>query len=151
MGFDCRDIRPSMDVFTRDNAYLGAVLAVVPGELGPRAECVDTDVLQESQVNGELLGPMPTQAFGNRGPSSQGAAALYASPPDDAEPIGRGSIIFGTWWGLIACRTVPIEDVLNVSLERVILKQAKDQLTYNAPAGAPDGLHPGTPLTDPRE
>lgn len=128
MGFDRRDIRPSMDIFTLDNAYLGTVLEIVPGEDVPEAERVEVGAPQASRVSGELLGPMPTQEVGNRGPERQGASASYATSPDDAEPIGRGGIMVGRWWGLVGRREIPVEDVLSVSLERVILKQTKDQL-----------------------
>jgi hypothetical protein len=128
MSFDRRDIRPAMDVYTRDNVYLGTVLDVIPGPQARAGERVAADARQTSAVNGELLGPMPTQTIGNRGPSTQSARADYATDPDAAQPLGKGTLIAGKWWGLIGRRTIPLDDVQSVSLERVILKQRKDEI-----------------------
>ncbi len=73
MAFDDRDIRPSMDVFTRDGAYLGTVLRVAPGPVAPADGEAGTEPIlaaarQSSAINGELLGPMPTATLGNPGP-----------------------------------------------------------------------------------
>ena len=120
MSFDHGDIRPSMDVFTRDNVYLGTVLSVVEGPATPpEGQAPPADV--RASVNGELLGPMPTQTIGNRGPTTQSARAGYATAADAARPIGKGAITVGKWWGLGGRRTIPLDDVQSVSLERVIV------------------------------
>ncbi len=129
MSFDQRDVRRSMDVYTLDNAYLGTVLRVLPGELAPAVEQVRPGALQSSQVNGEALGPMPTQALGNRGPVSQSAAGRYAVDSDGAQPVGSGGrLVLARWWGLRGRRVVAMDDVLAVSLERVVLRLRRDQL-----------------------
>ena len=117
-----------MDVYTRDNVYLGTVIKVVQGPQMPAGELVDAGARQTSAVNGELLGPMPTQTIGNPGPSTQSARAGYATDPDAAQPLGKGTLVAGKWWGLIGKRTIPLDDVQSVSLERVILKQRKDEI-----------------------
>jgi hypothetical protein len=127
MGFDQRDIRKTMDVYTRDNVYLGTVLHVVPGSV-VQPEQIHRAVQQHSSVNGELRGPMPTAPLGNTGPQRQGAAAHYATASDGAHPLGGGMIHVGRWWGLIARRTIPLAAVQTVSLERVVLKLRQDQL-----------------------
>ncbi len=128
MGFDIRDIRPSMDVYTLDNAYIGTVLGVVPGETEPGSERVPGKARQSSKTDGEMLGPMPTQQLGNRGPRTQSARALYATPPDGATPVGRGAINVGKWWGLAARRLIPMGEIQSVSLERVVLRRKKEEL-----------------------
>lgn len=128
MGFDRRDIRPSMDVYTRDNAYLGTVRSVIPGPPGPGGRRVPEDARQASEVDGELLGPVPTQHIGNAGPRTQSARAGYGAASDGAEPLGEGTIEVGKWWGLAGRRTIPLHAVQTVSLERVILRQRKDEL-----------------------
>jgi hypothetical protein len=130
MGFDRRDIRPSMDVFTLDNVYLGAVLQILPGDrTRGTEERVPEEARQFGETDGEALGPAPTQPAGNRGPRSQSARALYATGTDSAEPIGAGGTIkVGKWWGLIGRRTIPVEEVLSVSLERVVLRRNREEL-----------------------
>ena len=128
MSFDRRDIRPSMDVYTRDNAYLGTVLTVIQGPAGAAEEHALEGERQSSAVGGELLGPMPTGPIGNRGPTTQSARARYGTGPDDAQPIGHGAIVAGKWWGLVERRTLPLDLVLTVSLERVILRVNKDEI-----------------------
>ena len=132
MSFDRRDIRPSMDVYTRDNVYLGTVLDVIQGPLLPAGELVAADARQSSAVNGELLGPMPTQPIGNQGPTTQSARAGYATERDAAQPLGKGALVAGKWWGLIGRRTIPLDDVQSVSLERVVLKRRKDEIAQGA-------------------
>jgi hypothetical protein len=122
MSFDRRDIRPSMDVYTLDNAYLGPVLAVVPGPTEAPEQRVPEGAGESSAVSGELLGPMPTGTIGNRGPTTQSARHAYGTRPDGARTIGRGAIVLGTWWGLVGHRTIPLDLVLSVSLERVTLR-----------------------------
>ncbi len=129
MSFDNRDIRPNMDVYTGDNVYLGCVLETIPGPAIPEGEIVTADAKQASNVNGEAFGPMPTQPIGNSGPITQSAEAGYATAPDSAPALGRGSLIVGKWWGLVGRRTIPIDAVQSVSMERVILRWRGDELT----------------------
>ena len=123
MSFDRRDIRPGMDVYTLDNAYLGTVLKVSDGPPAEPEPPIAADARQSSTTNGELLGPMPTQPIGNPAPITQGAAAGYATAPDDARPLGHGALLVGRWWGLVGRRRIPIDAVQTVSLERVVLRQ----------------------------
>jgi len=58
----------------------------------------------------------------------QSASQRYATSPDDARPIGAGAIRVGRWWGLLAQRTVPLDDVQTVSLERVVLRLKRAEL-----------------------
>ena len=71
---------------------------------------------------------MPTQPLGNPGPSTQSAHALYAVQSDGAEPLGRGAIEVGKWWGLVGRRTIPLDAVQTVSLERVVLRLKQAEL-----------------------
>ncbi len=128
MSFDRRDIRPTMDVYTLDNVYLGTVLAVVPGLEPPPEESVPAPDSEVSAISGESLGPMPTQPVGNVGPETQSARAVYATQPDGAARLGRGALQIGKWWGLAARRTIPLDAVQTVSLERVVLKLKRDEL-----------------------
>ena len=127
MSFDRGDIRRTMDVYTLDNAYLGTVLKIVPGRAALHEESVEASARQTSRVNGELLGPMPTQPIGNQSPIRQGAQAQYDTATD-AEQLGDGALIVGRWWGLRGRRTIPLADVQTVSLERVVLKQRRATL-----------------------
>ncbi len=128
MSFDRRDIRPSMDVYTLDNAYLGTVLAVVPGQEPPPEGSAPAPDGETSAISGESLGPMPTQPVGNDGPRTQSARAQYAAQPDGAERLGHGALTVGKWWGLAARRMIPLDAVQTVSLERVVLKLKRDEL-----------------------
>lgn len=130
MSFDDRDIRPAMDVYTYDNVYLGTVIELIPGPVAQSTAHQPARLSpQASVVNGELLGPMPTHPLGNPGPGTQSAHTRYAASPDSARPLGRGAIAVGKWWGLVDRRTIPLEDVQTVSLERVVLKRRTDELT----------------------
>jgi hypothetical protein len=126
-GFDARDLRRAMDVYTRDGVYLGTVLAVEPGPALP-PEGVAPDARQSSASDGERLGPAPTAALGNGGPGRQSAGALYATPPDGAAPLGAGHLVVGKWWGLRGRRRLPLRLVQTVSLERVVLDVAARDL-----------------------
>lgn len=127
-SFDFADIRPSMDVYTLDNVYLGTVLDIMPGPHAADSELVPESARQSSEISGEMLGPMPTTPLGNRGPGTQSAREQYAVKPDDTRPIGRGAITVGKWWGLVGRRTIPLDAVQTVSLERVVLKLTKEEL-----------------------
>lgn len=126
MSFDRRDIHKAMDVYTFDNIYVGTVLRIASGAARPHEDLVPVTARQSSQVNGELLGPMPTQPIGNRAPTVQSAHAAYATT-QDAEPLGAGIMVVGRWWGLIGRRTIPLQNVQTVSQERVVLKQREDE------------------------
>ena len=60
VGFSRNDFRPGMDVYTKDNQYLGAIVAVVPGSSGGTTEQVVESARQSGTVSGESMGPMPT-------------------------------------------------------------------------------------------
>jgi hypothetical protein len=120
------ELRPGMDVYTRDHVYLGTVLAVLPGPEplpAPAPPAAPTD-----SFHGEALGPAPTEALGNSGPRAQCAATNYATavPPTDA--LGLGALVVGRWWGLVARRVIPFDDIQTVSLERVVLCRAASEL-----------------------
>ena len=129
VSFDRRDIRPSMDVYTLDNVYLGTVLAVVPGPEPPSKKSAAAPDRESSAISGEMLGPVPTQPVGNVGPETQSARAVYATQPDGAERLGHGALKVGKWWGLAARRTLPLNAVQTVSLERVVLTLKRDELS----------------------
>ncbi len=126
MTFNRSDIRPAMDVFTRDNWYLGVVLLIIPGPLPTvrqaGIEPVSHRSLEHSSISGELLGPMPTQGVGNTGPIAQSAKARYAINADTFVSLGHGSIIVGKWYGLFGRKKFPLHTVQTVSLERVVLR-----------------------------
>lgn len=128
MGFDHRDIRRAMDVYTRDNVYLGVVRRIRRGAPPPPEERVDESARQSSAVDGESLGPMPTRAVGNPGPRSQAAGARYAVVPDGAEPLGDGALEVGRLRELVGRRTIPLGLVQSVSFERVILRVTREEL-----------------------
>ena len=123
MSFDQRDIHVAMDVYTGDNHYLGTVLKVIAEPAQPQVPMPPT-LPEASLVNGELLGPMPTLPIGNAAALKQGAAAGYGTAPD-APPLGNGVIVVGRWLGLRGRRTIPLQDVQTVSLERIVLKFGK--------------------------
>lgn len=126
MSFDRRDIRKAMDVYTLDNTYLGSVLTITAGPAGA-PEHVPSASSQASIVNGELLGPMPTQPIGNQASIKQGVHAQYDTAVD-AEQLGGGAITVGRWWGFVGRRVIALEDVQTVSLERVVLKRGSVEL-----------------------
>ena len=128
MSFDRRDIRPAMDVYTCDNVYLGTILKTIQGPAMLASDPMPDHVNEASAVSGELLGPVPTQPIGNPGPSTQSARTRYAVWSDSAQPLGRGMIVVGRWWGLVGRRTFPLEAVQAISMERVILRLSKDDL-----------------------
>ena len=127
MGFSRNDFRPGMDVYTKDNQYLGAIVAVVPGSSGGTTEQVVESARQSGTVSGESMGPMPTQMLGNTGPSVQSARSLYASQSARSATLGSGKLVVGRGWGR-ARRTIDLSAVQTVSLERVNLKLGRDQL-----------------------
>jgi hypothetical protein len=89
---------------------------------------VPADALQSSAINGEMLGPMPTEPIGNPGPVNQSAAALYGVETPGLRQIGRGWLEVGRWWGLRGRWNIPMSDVQTVSLERVMLRRRRDEL-----------------------
>ncbi|GAC1327155.1 MAG: hypothetical protein NVSMB2_26570 [Chloroflexota bacterium] len=128
MGFSRSDIVPSMDVYTLDNVYLGAVLSVAAGASEKTRERVADDALQSGTTSGELLGPMPTQTLGNPGPRNQSARTFYGTQPASARLLGQGTMEVGRWWGIMGRRTIPVDAVQTVSLERVILRLRQQDL-----------------------
>lgn len=128
MGFSRSDFRPGMDVYTRDNHYLGAIAVVVPGSSGRTTEQVLESARQSSTVSGESMGPMPTQMLGNSGPSVQSARSLYATQRAPSTTLHGGKLVVGGGWGR-ASRTIDLSAVQTVSLERVNLKLRRDELS----------------------
>jgi hypothetical protein len=138
--FDVRDLRRPLDVFTRDEVFLGTILKIVPADEQPPAapqgaEQAQTEQAQKEpatppsgRISGELLGPMPTAPLGNPGPAAQSAARGYRAEPDDAQALSAGSLVVGRWWGLLGRRTIRLDQILSLSLERVILKQTYEEL-----------------------
>lgn len=126
MPFDSRDIRLGMDVFTLDGQYLGAVRRIRIGPAAPRARIPLR--AEASVLSGELLGPQPTGPLGNPGPATQSATAHYAAAPDDALPLGEGSLIVGRLPFPLGWREIPLSEVLVVSFERVIVRRTATQL-----------------------
>ena len=124
MSFNRHDIRRSMDVFTLDDVYLGSVLRIIPGPAIGHEEQAPPEVRQTSEINGELLGPMPTLPLGNKGPVTQSGASLYAVTMNDGErlSIGKGALVVGKWWGLVGRRVIPLDAIQTVSIERVVLR-----------------------------
>lgn len=128
MSFTTEDIRTSMDVYTLDNYYLGSILRIKRGRTNPPRARVPETARQSSETNGEMLGPMPTASIGNPGPRNQSAQREYATTPSTDRSIGDGSLTVGKWWGLVDRRHVPIDAILSVSLERIVLSWKKDDL-----------------------
>jgi hypothetical protein len=119
MSFDTRDIRPTMDVFTLDNRYLGTVLKV---QAGP----VDAPTMSDpdeaaSEMNGELAGPASTQGIGTTGPRVQSPRAAYATTRDAAGLLGSVPLTVGKYWGLLGRKIILLSAVLSVSMERVVV------------------------------
>lgn len=140
MSFDLRDIRAGMDVYTCDGVYLGTVRRVLPagapGQAPPRRE-FDASVLP-----GELLGPMPTATIGNPGPVTQSARRRFATAPDGAPPIGSGQFLAGRLPLPLGWRAFSVDDVLTVSLERVVLRHTARELGVSAQRAAHEHRRP---------
>ena len=143
MTFSTRDIRRGMDVYSADNVYQGTVVWIVerparrePPE--PRAGH-DSAARHAGTFSGEALGPMPTAALGNSGPSAQTPATRYASvargprvgeghTASDREPAELIVVRLLTaldWTTLRPkIQRIPVSRVQSVSLERIVLAQA---------------------------
>jgi hypothetical protein len=128
MGFRRGDIRHGMDVFTLDGVWLGTVRRIDAAGAAEDLPDLSPAVKQSSAVSGESRGPVPTQRYGNRGPERQSTREDYATRPALSPPLGSGTITFGKYHGLIGRRTVPLDDVRNVALERVILRYTAEEL-----------------------
>lgn len=138
MSFDRRDVRRGMDVFTLDNVYLGTVVWVLGRAASPKVRALQREEpsTQESAVNGELLGPMPTARFGNGGPRMQSARRAYASRDASGAPLSGEArlIVLRTPLGtdlrdlLPRLRQIPIDLVQTVSLERILLRATAGEL-----------------------
>ena len=143
VSFDTRDLHRRLDVFARDDVYLGTIVKIVAADrpaMRPDAsgEQEAPAARHPSRVSGELLGPMPTASLGNPGPLSQSAAGGYRTEPDGARSLVGGSIVVGRWWGLVGRRTIRLDQILSLSLERVILKQTYEEIRADRP-GASSG------------
>lgn len=125
--FDHRDIRVSMDVWTADNQYLGTVRRVTGSGTATRPHMEPPRRL-EGGFSGEAIGPASTQSIGNTGPVAQAAHAAYATNGDGAKCLGGGTMTVGHWAGLIKRRSIALDLVQSVSLERIILRLTKAQL-----------------------
>jgi hypothetical protein len=112
-----------MEVFTFDGERLGTVLLIETGDAGPEGGELLPSVRQESEIDGESLGPAPTQAFGNTGPIAQSARNRYAARPPGPRAPGVRSFLVGDWHGLLNRRRIPVDDVQTVSMERIILRR----------------------------
>jgi hypothetical protein len=125
MPFSRGELRRGLDVYTLDGVYLGTVRAVLPGP--PALEPTEGSEVPPaaSSADGEALGPMPTQAVGNRGPHAQSPAMRYAAAPA-AAPLGLGALVVGQGWR--GRRTIPFDDILTVALERVVLRRRAAEL-----------------------
>jgi hypothetical protein len=141
-------IRPGMDVYTaRQDRYLGTVVGVVhdtasvaPGGKAERTASsrVGSDrpmVHEEGNVTGhaeqrgtrmlgEEMGPVPTMATGNTGPTRQSAGEDYATHVRDIQPdvshflVRPGRINFGP---LTRALTIPASALVSVSMERIVV------------------------------
>jgi hypothetical protein len=122
--FDLRDIRRGMDVYDRDGDWLGAVLKVEGLVAEPPDALVATYPKSTNAFNGELIGPASTQLIGNSGPSFQTERTGYGVR---ALPDGRaGNIVVGRWYGLGGRRTIAADAIVNISLERIVVKAERD-------------------------
>ncbi len=126
-GFNHRDIRVLMDVWTADNEYLGSVRRVLAAGISMHTR-IETPDQQVSGFSGEALGLVPTQALGSSGPVMQAAHAAYATSPDGAGLLGAGTMTVGHWAGLIGRRSIALDFVQSVSLERVTLRVTRAEL-----------------------
>ena len=125
--FDHRDIRVFMDVWTADNQYLGIVRRVSGSGTAGRAYR-EKSKRREGGFSGETIGPVSTRSIGNTGPSAQAAHAAYATNGDGARSLGGGTMTVGHWAGLIKRRSLALDLVQSVSLERITLHLTKAQL-----------------------
>jgi len=130
MTFDTRDIRVGMDVYTCDGRYLGTVRRLEPGSAKPVQRVATQATTEEpaSMISGELLGPMPTSPLGNPGPTTQTPQYVFGTIPDEAEPLVAGAFWVGKLPVPIGWCRFSIDDVLTVTLERVILRQQASDL-----------------------
>ncbi len=126
-GFDHHDIRVSMDVWTVDNYYLGTVRRVT-GSGKPVSTHMEPPERRGSGFSGETLGPASTQSIGNTGPDTQAMLAAYATNGDGAKSLDGGRVTVGHWAGLIKRRSIALDFVQSVSLERITLRLTKAQL-----------------------
>lgn len=131
------DIRPWMDVYTIDGEWLGAVLRVHPGDTSDSTSGAPFAPHEPaSQPDGESIGPMPTQRYGNSGPARQSPAQHYATDRIDTPSIGTDAQLFiGKYFGLTERRTIPLDAVQTVAMERIILRHRRDDLDSMLAAG----------------
>lgn len=116
--FTRAEVRRGMEVVDRDGRRLGEVLWVRGGSAEPAP--VATYPRSANEFDGERLGPMSTQAIGNRGPGVQRGTAGYAArSTDEAAPVER--FLVGRWFGVAGRRWIDEGRIVNVSLERVVV------------------------------
>ena len=125
--FDHRDIRVLMDVWTADNQYLGIVRRVSGLGTATRAY-MEPSKQRQGGFSGETIGPVSTRSIGNTGPSAQAAHAAYATNGDSARSLGGGTMTVGHWAGLVKRRSIAVDLVQSISLERITLRLTKAQL-----------------------
>ncbi len=116
-----------MDVWTADNQYLGTVRRVMGTRTATRAH-LEPSKRRGDGFSGETIGPVPTQSLGNTGPVAQAAHSAYATNGDGAKSLGGGKLTVGHWAGLIKRRSIALELVQSVSLERITLRLTMAQL-----------------------
>ena len=134
MTFLGGELRRGMDVFDANGVYLGTVVHVARS----RAERTKLRTADASSIpaqglpfSGEALGPMPTAALGNSGPSRQSLLTHYASErpatASDREPTALYVVrlLVALDWTTLrpAVRRIPVRLIQNVSLERIVLSR----------------------------
>lgn len=152
-------IRAGMDVCgAYQEQYIGTVVGVVTGDAGrssPRSRgataaqtgsatsaahgsprlvheeghAASPEVQVGRRILGEELGPVPTIALGNGGPSRQSAGQNYATGGLDEPAEVRGIVVRpGRFNPLARPLYVPVRAVRSISMERVVLGVRKSEL-----------------------
>ena len=130
MRFRASDIRRGMDVYTLDGHFLGTIHRIDATPDHASTPPIDPAAQQSSISDGESRGPVPTQRVGNTGPARQSAREGYGTGSPVSPALGDGTITFGKYHGLIGRRTVPIEAIQNVALERVVLSEVAGRMSH---------------------
>lgn len=150
MTFDGRDLRRGKDVFAVDGTYLGTVVWTIGGRPAgrqPIGHQRPADRTRTGEVSGETsgdagpafsgeaLGPMPTSALGNTGPSRQSTVTAYATrSPSDLEPQPAELVVLRLLtsldWSTLRPRLwrIPVGLVQSVSHERIVLSVTAGEL-----------------------
>src|SRR5690349_1364993 len=138
-------IKRGMDVFTLEGEYVGTVVHVSrtapprsPGETPPSLPlpiAMERGREGARGFSGESLGPVPTAALGNRGPSTQARVAGFGATSAPAEPPSTGwmllvrLLVAQQWrrsWPKV--QRLPLDLVQAVAHERVILSVTASEL-----------------------